>query len=491
MHDRLNPVEALMWRAGQDPALRMTIGNLMLLERAPDRDLLAARLAEAAADVPRLRRRPDDPTGARTRPVWIEDAELDGHAHLSVMSVPAPGGQRQLLELVALLEPRPFDAERPPWDVTLIDGLEGGRAALYIRAHHAVADGPGGLDLVAAVLDPTDDSAEADSPGIEAEPEGEQDTGSEESSTDDGDVVATSRRRPGTLTVTIDLTRAAGQAREAAGTARDVAAAVREVDPLQSVVRALQRGLDVANSVSQQAVVIGGPLSALPPARSIINAFELISIPGAKAGALALGGSRNDLVVAATAAGLGAYHEKLGLPTPELRLAMPAARHRNGGPGGNWFAPTRLVVPTSSDPPGPFFGVITERLANARREPSVPLASPMAAMVSLLPARALLPVVRAQARSVDFVATCFAGLRGDRTLCGVAVHESYPFGPRLGCLMNVTAFGNGDRLDVGLTLDPVAITEPDTLLDCMSAAFVSLVGPHERPPTSRARATRS
>jgi hypothetical protein len=57
--------------------------------------------------------------------------------------------------------------------------------------------------------------------------------------------------------------------------------------------------------------------------------------------------------------------------------------------------------------------------------------------------------------------------------------------------MNVTAFGNGDRLDVGLTLDPVAITEPDTLLDCMSAAFVSLVGPHERPPTSRARATRS
>ena len=133
--------------------------------------------------------------------------------------------------------------------------------------------------------------------------------------------------------------------------------------------------------------------------------------------------------------------------------------------------------------------MITERLANARREPSVPLASPVAAMVSLLPGAAA--VVRAQARSVDFVATCFAGLRGDRTLCGVAVHESYPFGPRLGCLMNVTAFGNGDRLDVGLTLDPVAITEPDTLLDCMSAAFVSLVGPHERPPTPRARATRS
>ena len=219
--------------------------------------------------------------------------------------------------------------------MTLIDGLEGGRAALYIRAHHAVADGPGGLDLVAAVLDPIDDSGEADSPGIEAETEGEQDTGSEESSTDDGDVVATSRRRPGTLTVTIDLTRAAGQAREAAGTARDVAAAVREVDPLQSVVRALQRGLDVANSVSQQAVVIGGPLSALPPgARSSTRSSSSPSRERRRA--------RWRWAAAATTSWwprpprASAYHEKLGPPTPELRLAMPAARHRNGGPGGNW-----------------------------------------------------------------------------------------------------------------------------------------------------------
>jgi hypothetical protein len=169
---------------------------------------------------------------------------------------------------------------------------------------------------------------------------------------------------------------------------------------------------------------------------------------------------------------------------------MPAARHRNGGPGGNWFAPTRVVVPTSAEPPGPFFGVVAERLQNARREPSVPLTSPVAAAVSLLPARALLPVVRAQARSVDFVATCFAGLRGARTLCGVTVHESYPFGPRLGCLVNLTAFGNGDRLDVGITFDPVAISEPNTLLDCLSAAFRNLTGARERPSAPRARATR-
>ena len=70
------------------------------------------------------------------------------------MAVSAPGGRRQLLDLLALLEPRPFDPERPPWDATLIEGLEDGRVALYLRAHHALTDGPGGLELIKAVAGP-------------------------------------------------------------------------------------------------------------------------------------------------------------------------------------------------------------------------------------------------------------------------------------------------------------------------------------------------
>ena len=47
----------------------------------------------------------------------------------------------------------PFDPLRSPWDVTLIDGLEGGRAALYLRAHHVLTDGVGGVRLVGLILD--------------------------------------------------------------------------------------------------------------------------------------------------------------------------------------------------------------------------------------------------------------------------------------------------------------------------------------------------
>ena len=190
----------------------------------------------------------------------------------------------------------------------------------------------------------------------------------------------------------------------------------------------------------------------------------MISIPGARTSALALGGSRNDLLVTATAAALGAYHDHLGLGVPELRMAMPAGRRRDGHPGGNWFAPTRVVVPTDGGHPGPFFGVVAERLDRARHEPALPLTSTVASAVSLLPSRALRGALHSQARSVDFVATCFPGLRRPQTICGATVEESYPFGPRLGCLMNITAFGNGDRLDVGVTLDPASVTEPEVLL---------------------------
>ena len=213
-------------------------------------------------------------------------------------------------------------------------------------------------------------------------------------------------------------------------------------------------------------------------------------MPSARASALALGGSRNDLLVAAAAAGLGAYQDSVGLPTTELRLVMPTGRHRDGGPGGNWFAPTRIAVPTSGEHPGPFFGVVSERLARARQEPALRLTGSLASAVSRLPTRVLLPALHAQARSVDFVATSFPGLRHPQTICGASIEESYPFGPRLGCLMNLTAFGNGDRLDVGVTLDPVAVAEPETFFSCLAAAFERFAKT-DRPTGSRPRATRA
>ena len=199
--------------------------------------------------------------------------------------------------------------------------------------------------------------------------------------------------------------------------------------------------------------------------------FEVISIPGARSTALALGGSRNTLLVAAAASGLGLYLERNGQTCPELRLATPTSLRHKQDTGGNWFAPLRIEIPTALEPSAPQFGVVRERLARARNEPALRVTSALAMTIGRMPTRLLIPALHAQADTVDFAATTVPGGRAPHHICGAAVEQSYPFGPRLGCPINISAFGNDDRLDIGIALDPYAITEPESLLDCLQTAF--------------------
>jgi WS/DGAT/MGAT family acyltransferase len=401
--------------------------------------------------VPALRRRPEDSPRLRARPVWVDDDDPSVEHHVRTLSVAAPGSLRQVLDLVGLLESVPFDPERSPWDVTTIDGLEDGRGALYIRAHHVLTDGLGGIRLLSLLLD------EPGWPRTDAEPAATE-VRTEAPRSDDGD------RRPGTLTMTIDLPKVA---RRVAGGVN----AARDVDPVDTALRGVQRALSVANSVSRQLIVTGGPLAASPPARSLLSRLEAFSVSGARSTARALGGSRNDLLIAAAAAGLGRYHDQLGEPCLMLRLATPTSQRRVHEMGGNWFAPTRVEIPTAVGRPGPQFGVVVERLAQARREPALRVATTLAAAVGRLPARVLLPALHAQAESVDFAATTLPGLRRSRHVCGSRIEDLYPFGPRLGCPMNITAFGRGEGLDIGVALDPMAVSEPELLVECLEEAF--------------------
>ena len=177
--------------------------------------------------------------------------------------------QRQVLDLVALLEPTPFDPSMSPWDITLIEGLADGRAALYLRAHHSLVDGSHGVSVMRSMLD---ESA--------AHPQTEESAERSQRRKGPGhdNVVGISsapgsRRKPGTVSVTIDV--AGAMQPIARGAANGFAAALR-IDPLDTVVRGVQRSLEVANSVSRQVVVTGGRMSPLSPSRSINTRFETL-----------------------------------------------------------------------------------------------------------------------------------------------------------------------------------------------------------------------
>ena len=295
--DRLNPIELFMWRVSQDPTLRMTVGTLMLLERPPASGAFSERLESAVAREPQLCRMPNDATRLGRRPVWIEDPTFDVSHHLRMVTLPSPGSNRQLLDYIALVESIPFDPDRSPWDVTLIDGMEGQRGALYLRLITCSLIGIGAIWLIDLLLDDTDGAAPA--------PKSTPKEASEEA------MPPRPERQPGT--VTIDFNRALHPLKEGATTLSGIAPA----EAADVMVRSIQRGLDVANSVSRQVLISGGPLASLPISRSMASRFETLSVPAARESSLALGGSRNDLLVAATAAGLGRYQERLGQPCPE------------------------------------------------------------------------------------------------------------------------------------------------------------------------------
>jgi WS/DGAT/MGAT family acyltransferase len=73
-------------------------------------------------------------------PIWV-DSEVDIDYHVRRTVLPEPGSQHQLEECVADLHTPLLDRSRPLWEMHVIEGLEGGRVALYVKTHHAGLDG--------------------------------------------------------------------------------------------------------------------------------------------------------------------------------------------------------------------------------------------------------------------------------------------------------------------------------------------------------------
>ncbi|MFN5602088.1 MAG: wax ester/triacylglycerol synthase domain-containing protein, partial [Acidimicrobiaceae bacterium] len=150
---RMSDTESLMWRLEKDPHLASTFGNVTILDRPPNMDLLYARMERTALLFPRLRRRVLPAPGNFGNPTWVDDPTFDIRYHVRHISLAEPGDMRQLLDLVTLLIADPFDRSRPLWHFIIIDGLQGGRSALVQKLHHTVTDGQGGVELSMHYLD--------------------------------------------------------------------------------------------------------------------------------------------------------------------------------------------------------------------------------------------------------------------------------------------------------------------------------------------------
>jgi WS/DGAT/MGAT family acyltransferase len=104
-------------------------------------------------------------------PLWIEDPEFDLDWHVRHIAVPAPGGPRELADLVSHLNSIKLDRSRPLWEMWIIEGLPDGHVAALSKVHHAAIDGASGNELTVAVLDLTPEPQDPPPPEKEWEPD--------------------------------------------------------------------------------------------------------------------------------------------------------------------------------------------------------------------------------------------------------------------------------------------------------------------------------
>ncbi len=107
---------------------------------------------------PRYRRRLGF-TPFQRQPILVEDARFDLRHHIRWASLPEPGSEEQLKELVARIMSYKLDPDQPLWELWCIEGLKDDRVAIVAKAHHCMVDGVGGVGVLTALLNPTPDES--------------------------------------------------------------------------------------------------------------------------------------------------------------------------------------------------------------------------------------------------------------------------------------------------------------------------------------------
>jgi Wax ester synthase-like Acyl-CoA acyltransferase domain/Transposase IS116/IS110/IS902 family len=110
-------------------------------------------LAERLPLVPEFAMKLKEVPFSLDRPLLVRDPDFTLDYHLHRIAVPAPGGPRELCDLVGGLAEVQLDRRRPLWDAWFIEGLEHGRFALFMKTHHALVDGVSGAGLSEILAD--------------------------------------------------------------------------------------------------------------------------------------------------------------------------------------------------------------------------------------------------------------------------------------------------------------------------------------------------
>jgi len=305
MADPLTALDATFLELEQmDEGATMHIGGVMVFDPPPDGtvptlEAMCANIASRLTLLPRYSQRlSSERTGGLAWPRWQTDPQFDIRNHVHRAALPAPGGDAELCEWAGDFFSHRLDRTRPLWEMALVEGLEHGRWALASKTHHCLVDGVGSVGVAQLLLD----AEPSPSPRAFAKPAAEE----------PGSLWRALIPRPPDAIA--DLARTGARAASAGAHAA--------LHPRET----LEKSRSLAELIVRDEV-IAAPHASLNVPIGATRRFEIVraSLPEVKAIGHELGGSVNDVVLAACTAGLRSLLISRGeqLPAEGLRAMVP------------------------------------------------------------------------------------------------------------------------------------------------------------------------
>jgi WS/DGAT/MGAT family acyltransferase len=381
-------------------------------------------------------------------PMWVVNEDIDFDYHVRQARVPAPGGRRELDQLIGDIASTPLDRGRPLWEMYVAEGLADDRIAIIHKVHHVLADGVASANQMAKAMQPYEPSADV--------------------------------RVSDAAWTRADLLKAAG--RDHVGLIRKLPRLVRETTAGVSRVRrrSKERGRhpDLARNFAPPACFINHVVS---PGRRFATAP--LALADVKETSKHLGVTLNDIVLATAAGALRLLLLRYdGRADSPLIAGVPVSY--NTSPErlvGNEFTYMTPSLPVHVD--DALERVRLTSMATTIAKENNQLLGPtlLPAWLSYLPPALAPGMFRTQARRMESASVMnltISNVPGPRErghIEGATVSEIYSVGPVVtGSGLNITVWSYVDQLAISVLTDDRTLDDPHEATDAMIDAFIEI-----------------
>ncbi len=407
----------------------------------------AGRVAQAPRFTAKLR---EVPLGL-DRPYFVQDPDFDVTRHLRRVAVPSPGGLRELAALVADLYSPKLDRSRPLWEMWWIEGLAGGRVALFSKTHHCLIDGMSGVGLTELLCDLEPDPAPRD--------EGPQRP------------AARAERDPSDFELYL------GGLWHSFGTPLRVARYVGQA--ARRGLAALPYARESALGASIPKVSFNGDIGTR---RAV--AWSTVSLSDIRAMKKHFDVKVNDVVLELCGSAVRRYLEAQGeLPAESLVVSVPVSTRGAGDKDlGNQVGSMMVSWATDIDDPVERLRTIHENTLQAKEMSEAMRARDIQAMgdtvapaVLNLAYRMISSTAASMPIGANAVVSNVPGPPVPLYMAGGRLEATYPMSLILpGMGLNITVVSYVDRVDFGVTVDPELVPDPWFLADGIPLALEEL-----------------